>query len=159
MIKIFKNFKNSKGSVILIIMLLILQAYCDLALPQYTSDIVDVGIQQSGIENAVPKQIREETYQSLQLFMPQEDIEYVNSFYEKKEDGLYYVLKLTEEENERLNQIFATPMVMQSAVTEKNSAMLQMADKEQILAVREKILEQMGNESETIISQKAVLFV
>lgn len=159
MIKIFKNLKNSKGSVILIIMLLILQAYCDLALPQYTSDIVDVGIQQSGIENAVPKQIREETYKSLQLFMPQEDIEYINSFYEKKEDGLYYVSKLTEEENERLNQIFATPMVMQSAVTEKNSAMLQMADKKQILAFREKMLEQMGDESETIISQKAVLFV
>ena len=61
MFKILKNLRESKMSVILIILLLILQAYCDLALPQYTSDIVDVGIQQSGIADVAPQKIRKDT--------------------------------------------------------------------------------------------------
>ena len=53
--KLFKHLGEHKVTVLLIILLLIGQAYCDLALPSYTSDIVDVGIQQGGIENAVPE--------------------------------------------------------------------------------------------------------
>ena len=84
MLRILKNLKESKTSVILIILLLILQAYCDLTLPQFTSDIVDVGIQQSGIENAAIIEIREETLQNLEQFMSDEDIQYVEQYYEKK---------------------------------------------------------------------------
>ena len=54
MLKIFKYLAESKWSVLAIIALLVVQAYCDLALPQYTADIVDVGIGQKGIESAVP---------------------------------------------------------------------------------------------------------
>ena len=56
--KLFKHLGEHKVTVLLIILLLIGQAYCDLALPSYTSDIVDVGIQQGGIENAVPDKMR-----------------------------------------------------------------------------------------------------
>ena len=54
MIKLMKYLKKSAGYVVLIIALLFLQAYCDLSLPDYTSKIVNVGIQQSGIEDSVP---------------------------------------------------------------------------------------------------------
>ena len=52
--KIFQSLGEHKGAIFLIVLLLIVEAWCDLSLPQYTSDIVDVGIQQGGIENAAP---------------------------------------------------------------------------------------------------------
>ena len=75
MIKIFSYLKNSKAMVLAIILLLIVQASCDLSLPQYTSDIVDVGIQQGGIERATPDRMRKETYETLCLFMTDAEIE------------------------------------------------------------------------------------
>ncbi len=65
MFKVLRYLKKSKAAVAAIIALLILQAYCDLALPQFTADIVDVGIGQGGIENAVPKRMRGETMEEL----------------------------------------------------------------------------------------------
>ena len=69
MFKILKYLGEFKIQVIAIILLLILQAYCDLSLPSYTSDIVDVGIEQGGIENAVPEVLREETFENICLFI------------------------------------------------------------------------------------------
>ena len=73
MIKLMKYLKKSAGYVILIIALLFLQAYCDLSLPDYTSKIVNVGIQQSGIEDSVPEKIRKTSMDSLQLFMDDDE--------------------------------------------------------------------------------------
>ena len=69
MFKVLRYLKKSKAAVAAIIALLILQAYCDLALPQFTADIVDVGIGQGGIENAVPKRMRGETMEKLASLM------------------------------------------------------------------------------------------
>ena len=63
MFRLLSYLKQCKKSVLAIVLLLIVQAYCDLALPQYTSDIVDVGIQQGGITYAAPEWMREETWQ------------------------------------------------------------------------------------------------
>ena len=71
--KIFKYLKESWLSVLAIIALLIAQAYCDLQLPQYTSDIVDIGIGQGGIAYAAPEKMREDTYANLQMFMTSQD--------------------------------------------------------------------------------------
>ena len=68
-----KYLKKSAGYVVLIIALLFLQAYCDLSLPDYTSKIVNVGIQQSGIEDSVPEKIRKTSMDNLKLFMDEED--------------------------------------------------------------------------------------
>ena len=65
MFKVLKYLKESKAAVAAIIALLILQAYCDLALPQFTADIVDIGIGQGGIEYAVPDCMREETLEKM----------------------------------------------------------------------------------------------
>ncbi len=68
MIKILKHLGKSAVWIPVIVILLIIQAFCDLTLPQYTSDIVDVGIQQGGIESAAIKTIRDESFQKLLLF-------------------------------------------------------------------------------------------
>ena len=77
MLKIFRYLKNSKAMVLTIILLLVVQAGCELSLPEYTSNIVDVGIQQGGIERVTPEKIRKETYESLTLFMTEEEIQKV----------------------------------------------------------------------------------
>lgn len=86
--KLFKHLGEHKAAVLLIILLLVGQAYCDLALPSYTSDIVDVGIQQGGIENAVPERMREETFDSLSLFMTEDEKNEALQAYDLK-DGIY----------------------------------------------------------------------
>jgi len=73
MFKLVKYLKKSTGAIIVIIGLLALQAVCDLSLPDYTSNIVNVGIQQGGIENAVPKAIRKSQLEKLTLFLNDED--------------------------------------------------------------------------------------
>ena len=71
--KIFKYLKESWAAVLAIVLLLLVQAYCDLQLPQYTSGIVDIGIGQGGIAYAAPEKMREETYANLLLFMTEEE--------------------------------------------------------------------------------------
>lgn len=70
MSKLLKFLKPYGGTVFVILLVLIVQAYCDLALPGYTSDIVNVGIQQGGVSEAIPEQIGEEEFNQLRLFIP-----------------------------------------------------------------------------------------
>ena len=67
--KLFKNLKPYWKSVLMIVVLLVVQAFCDLSLPQYTSDIIDTGIQNSGVEHILPEKITAEEFQNAQLFM------------------------------------------------------------------------------------------
>ena len=67
--KLFKNLKPYWKSVLVIVVLLVVQALCDLSLPQYTSDIIDTGIQNSGVEHILPEKITAEEFQNAQLFM------------------------------------------------------------------------------------------
>ena len=80
MLKVLKNLKESWLSVIIIVLLLIVQAACDLTLPDYTSKIVNVGIQNGGIEEVAPEMIRKSTMNSLLIFT--EDDEKILSSYE-----------------------------------------------------------------------------
>ena len=114
MLKLMKYLKKSVGSIVLIIGLLFLQAYCDLSLPDCTSKIINVGIQQKGIEDGVPEKIRESSLENLQLFMSQEDKTEISNAY-KQEDGIYVLHDdITKEERENLNEIFCKPMLMLS---------------------------------------------
>lgn len=87
MFKIMKYLGEFKASVAAVIFLLILQAYCDLSLPSYTSDIVDVGIEQGGIENAVPEVMREETFNGICLLSGNDAL--IRENYEQNGDGNY----------------------------------------------------------------------
>ena len=92
--KLFKNFLPYWKSVILIALLLSVQAWCDLALPQYTSDIIDTGIQNKGVEHILPEKITPGEYDYATLFMTDSESEDFASAY--KADGDYYTLKITD---------------------------------------------------------------
>ena len=121
MIKLMKYLKKSAGYVALIIALLFLQAYCDLSLPDYTSKIVNIGIQQKGIEDGVPEKIRKTSLDGLELFMSQEDISQLETAY--TEDGELYVLKdIDKDTRASLNEILGKPMLMLGGLTMENEA-------------------------------------
>ena len=81
MTKIFKQLARHWAVCLVVFALLFVQAYCDLALPDYTSKIVDTGIQQSGIADAVPEVVRDSTLQLLELLMTDADAAAVEAAY------------------------------------------------------------------------------
>lgn len=128
---ILKILKKYSFYIILIFILLFMQANCDLTLPEYTSDIVNIGIQQSGIESPVPEVIREEEYNKLLLFMNSENKEKVNDSYVliTKDDREYldeypllneenlYILK---DDASDLRSIITLPMIMVYNISQEN---------------------------------------
>lgn len=177
MIKLMKYLKKSAGALVLIVGLLFLQAYCDLSLPDYTSKIINVGIQQHGIEDGVPEKIRTETMDSLKIFMPEEDVQIVSDAYETKQET--YVLKddISEEERKELNDIFSMPMMMVGAFasdSETGEAMIQKMGlpegtdpvhavaalpEEAVSDMTEDMREQLKDMPESIMTQASVAFV
>lgn len=99
MTKLAKYLKGSAGFLAAIVALLFLQAYCDLTLPEYTSKIVNEGIQQKGIEDGVPEKMRIETYDTLQMFLDEDGQNMMETYYEK--NGEIYELKSTAKGDER----------------------------------------------------------
>ena len=140
----------------------VVQAYCDLALPQYTSDIVDVGIQQGGIEYAAPEQMRKETFDRLKKLMTSEEKEAAEAFYEQRQDGSLERTTDRKEDLEQLNGLFRLPMAMLSgmeeAAPELEAQDITLSD-EQILTLREQVSARAGDMSESLLDQRAVLFV
>lgn len=116
---LFKYASEHWKALLAIVAILIVQAYCDLSLPAYTSDIVNVGIQQGGVEDHIPDAISAEDMETLLLFTSEKDGKAVLSAYEK-DDKTYeeqaYVLKDTVKEDtdrtEKLSGILAAPMMM-----------------------------------------------
>ena len=104
---IFRFLSRSKLAVAVIVLLLIVQAYCDLALPSYTSDLLNIGLQQGGIEDAVPETVRPESLELLKLFMPDADAETVEAAYGQPQDGLRPLKK--DADREALNSILLIP--------------------------------------------------
>lgn len=160
MFKILKYLGEFKSSVIAIILLLIVQAYCDLSLPSYTSDIVDVGIEQSGIESAVPDIISESIFESVCLFSEDEDM--IRQHYSVNEDGNYELQTADKETMNALDEVMGVPMVMVSMLRSSDEAMVSsaMMSKEQALGMKYQMLEQYGEElSDMIVSQMAIMAV
>lgn len=111
--KIFKNMLPYWKWILVIIALLVLQVYCDLALPQYTSNIIDVGIQSRGVSHILPEQMTEADFRMAQLFMTSEEKENFSGCYEFKENGERYVRTVNDEDTlEELDGIFLVPVVM-----------------------------------------------
>lgn len=176
MIKLMKYLKKSAGYVALIIALLFLQAYCDLSLPDYTSKIVNIGIQQKGIEDGVPEKIRKTSMDALELFMSQEDISELETAY--TEDGELYVLKdIDKDTRSSLNEILGKPMLMLGGLTMETEASGEMlaqmgipegADPVEVIAqmpeeARVQMTENMGEKfrdmPDSMITQAAVSYV
>ena len=100
--QIFRNLKPYWKSVIIIALLLILQAYCDLSLPDYTSKLIDTGIQNYGIEHCSPKQIPEKAYNVIDGFMDDDEKAVWEKYYKDGSDGYYY---LTEDGEEHIDEV------------------------------------------------------
>ncbi len=166
--KILKYLSEHKSIIFAIFLLLIVQAYCDLSLPQYMSDIVDVGIQQSGIEYAVPEKMRQETMENLCLFMSEGDATKLRESYQKLSDGNLELTLRDKEDLLELEELLGMPMVVMSSITEQTGMDMdtlkalidsgQMTT-EQILDSEAQAKENMGDMSESIISQRARLVV
>ena len=88
--KLFGFLKPYAGQVLLVICVLIIQAYCDLSLPSYTSDIVNVGIQQSGIDERVPEALAEEDLGVLLMLAKEEDRAEIADAYQKSDESYDY---------------------------------------------------------------------
>lgn len=87
--KIFRNLAPYWKSVIIILALLAVQAFCDLAMPQYTSDIIDTGIQNGGIAYSVPQSVTQTDFEEAELFMTDEQAGLWKKAYDLEEDGIY----------------------------------------------------------------------
>ena len=133
---LFKYAASYWKAMIAILLILVLQAYCDLSLPAYTSDIVNVGIQQGGIEDEVPRQIATEEMEKLLLFVSEDDQQTVmdaytedNTSYKKEA----YVLKDSVAEDEhtlrKLKEILQIPMMMTSGIESGSDTTKQMEEK------------------------------
>ena len=110
--KIFKNMIPYWKTILVIVAVLVLQAYCDLALPTYTADIIDVGIQNKGIEYSLPEEITAEEYEDAQLFMTKEEKTLWASSYEATQHETYERSVTDKETLGELDSEFAIPLIL-----------------------------------------------
>lgn len=176
MIKMFHYMKERWYYIVLIIALLFLQANCDLALPDYTSKIVNIGIQQKGIEDGVPEKIREESMEKLFLFMEDKDVDTVKDAYTLKGD-IYKLKEINKDEREKLNSIFGMPMMAVESFEEDGDQVKQIKEKmqlpedadlfqvfsqmpkEQLLKMMDAMTSNMKDMPDSIVTQAAVQYV
>lgn len=124
MIKIFKYLKSSIVSVLAIILLLFVQAYLDLTLPDYTSKIVNIGVQQAGIEDAAITEIGESSLNNLLLFMNDDDKNYIIDSYTESDDingEKIYKLK-KDVDKTKINDIYRKPMTIISFLNQSDKS-------------------------------------
>lgn len=162
MLKVLRNLKQSWISVIIIVLLLIVQAACDLTLPDYTSKIINVGIQNGGIEEVSPNVIRKSTIDDLLIFTQNDYI--ISSSYEEitkesvgekqyenikkqypalENETLYKIKKLNNEEKEKLNSQLVKPLMI---IGYLNNEQMSIQIKEQMLLnVPDQQKQQMSN--------------
>ena len=180
MVKMFHYMKERWHYIVLIIVLLFVQAFCDLSLPDYTSKIVNVGIQQKGIEDCVPETIQEVSMNELFLFMDEDDRAQVERTYDLA-DGMYTLEDISEDERTALNNIFGVPMMAVTGLTSEDDSskemqkkitdQMQLPEGTDILPVfaqmpedvRMKMMDEMTAEisqmPESIVTQSATLYV
>ena len=133
--KLFKFMKTYAATILMIVVFLVLQAYCDLSLPGYTSDIVNVGIQQGGIDTAIPEQISVEDMDRLFLFVSEQDQKTVLDAYERDTDTYEseaYVLKdgilKNEKRTDKIGAILSKPMMLVTVFSSDSEETKEMTD-------------------------------
>lgn len=166
MLHIFGYLKRSWKSVVLIFMLLIFQASCDLTLPQFTSNLVDIGIQQNGIAHAAPAEMRDTTMEDLSLFLTDEEQALVSSCYEQSGDRW---VRTTDDEKtlEQLDEVMSMPMVMLDTIQssdqiDRDALYARLASgeltREHLLGAESQMESQLSGMGGSTITQKAILF-
>lgn len=177
MSKIFKNMVPYWKSMIIVFALLLVQAWCDLSLPAYTSDIIDVGIQNSGVEHVLPEAVTAEEFESAKLFMTEEEQTSWEQSYEK--DGDIYRRSVNgEEELDELDERLMLPLLMRyqmktamESATESGSGEVSEVDaaalsalaaggisEEQLLALRDTVSETIDTMGSSLVKSMGVAY-
>ncbi len=163
--RIVRYLKNSKIAVALIVCLLIVQAFTDLALPNYTSQIVDVGIQQSGVEHAATEEMTARTHDLVAMMLPEGDEKTFEAVYDETDQGTYKLNAQGEREQAELDRMVSLPLVaihyshqipdldLDQALQAYQAGAVQ---KQQILDMLDKAKEQMGDMGDSIVDQQAI---
>ena len=121
MTKIFKQLGRHWAACLAVVALLVVQAYCDLSLPDYTSKIVDTGIQQGGIESPVPDTVRDTTLQALELLMTEDDAALADAAYgDPDADGVRMLNR--DADTAALESAFTTPDIVLYMAAAQNAA-------------------------------------
>lgn len=108
---IFKNMLPYWKVILIIIALLFVQAWCDLSLPSYTSDIIDVGIQNNGVEHVVPESLTEDEFKMAQFIMTEDECKTWESLYTLK-DGIYELSEESEKKLDEVDEQMVLPLIM-----------------------------------------------
>lgn len=162
--RIVKNLANHKIAVALVVVLLAVQAFCDLSLPNYTSDIVDIGIQQSGIEHAATSQLSERTHDLVSIMVDDQDETLFDDSYEQQSDGTYALTESGRENRDALDSAMQMPLVVVHYADQAGMDLDQLktaydagaVGKQDVEAMLGEAKSQMGDMADSIISQQAI---
>lgn len=163
--RIVRYLKNAKVAVALIVLLLVVQAFTDLSLPNYTSQIVDVGIQQSGVEHAATDEMTAKTHDQVAMLLPVSDEATFRSAYTKTESGTYKLNEQGKKEVDELDRMVSMPLVAihyASQIPNFDLDQVMQAyqadaiSKDQILEMLDQAKSQMGDMGDSIVEQQAI---
>ena len=164
--KLIKYLKGFLIPMIFLVAILGVRVVAELALPTYTSNIVDKGIQQSGIQDAVPEKISQKSFNELQLFMTDDEIKKVSSKYTKDGD-VYKLDSINEQERSELNDILKNTMTVVSGAKSENLDLDKVAEgvklglvkKESLIEQKYKSINDLGNSADMITKQAGIRYV
>ena len=164
--KLIKYLKGFLIPMIFLVAILGVRVVAELALPTYTSNIVDKGIQQSGIQDAVPEKISEKSFRELQLFMTDDEIKKVTAKYTKDGD-VYKLDNINDQERSELNDIFKNAMTVVSGAKSENLDLDKVAEgvklglvkKDSLIEQKNKSISDLGSSADMITKQAGVRYV
>ena len=164
--KLIKYLKGFLVPMIFLVVILGVRVVAELALPTYTSNIVDKGIQQSGIQDAVPEKISEKSFRELQLFMTDDEIKKVTAKYTKDGD-VYKLDSISDQERSELNDIFKNAMTVVSGAKSENLDLDKVAEgvklglvkKDSLIEQKNKTINDLGSSADMITKQAGVRYV
>lgn len=163
--RIIKNLAQHKLVVLLIVVLLCVQAACDLALPNYTSDIVDTGIQQQGVQDVAAEQLTGRTHDLVAMMLPEPEEQMFADAYAQNEDGTYSLTESGKRDRAALDDAMALPMtvtcyadqIAELDLDQVKAAYDQgMIGKADIQAMLDRARGSMGDMADTLIAQQGL---
>ena len=164
--KLMKYLKGFTLPLIFLVIILGVRVVAELELPTYTSNIVDIGIQQKGIKDAVPNKISEKSLNTLELFMTDDEVKKVKNNY-KKDGNIYNLNNISDDVRNELNDIFKETMTVVLGAKKQNTDLTQLeqgvklgaVDKNTLVEQRKKTVSSLGNASDMMLKQAGISFV
>ena len=163
--RIAKNLAHHKIAVLLIVVLLAVQAFCDLSLPRYTSDIVDVGIQQSGVEHASASQLSARTHDLVEMMLSESDEQLFAEAYDETAGGDYTLTEVGYDQREDLDEAMALPLSVVHYADQipdldldqvKAAFDAGVVSKDDVMSMLDESRESLGDMADTLIAQQGI---